>query len=188
VRATVVLCIPQTLLRSWSGPPKATIGSGESCGWSDEAERGRKRTIRFALKPGKIGRGRPPVPPEAFDPLLSFLAFGHLPGCCAAKSFTTAQPRRPGPSQGIEIGPQSGLLGVDGSPRGDEKGTRFKAVAAPATVSGESFITMPLGQPGKAMNAEDPRARRPAIKRRRRIHTGRGVLVMAQLLLAGFVC
>ena len=57
------------------------------------------------------------------------------------------------------------------SPSGDEKGMRCgdvvpNAVAAPATVSGESFVRSHwvLG-PGKAMQGTDPRARRPAVSR-----------------------
>jgi hypothetical protein len=51
----------------------------------------------------------------------------------------------------------------DGSPKGDEKGTRFKTEAAPATVSGEPVAKAPLGQPGKAAASTEPQARRPAI-------------------------
>ena len=51
----------------------------------------------------------------------------------------------------------------DGSARADEKGTWFKAMAAPATVSGEPNAKLPLGQPGKAAVGAEPRARRPAI-------------------------
>jgi len=41
-------------------------------------------------------------------------------------------------------------------PEGGEKGTRFKAVAAPATVSGELVAKLPLGKPGKAVTSTDP--------------------------------
>ena len=37
------------------------------------------------------------------------------------------------------------------------------AAAAPATVSGEPEPQRPLGQPGKAVKGDDPRARRPAV-------------------------
>jgi hypothetical protein len=42
-----------------------------------------------------------------------------------------------------------------------------KSAAAPATVSGESYVIMPLGTsgPGKATRDEDPQARRPAVSR-----------------------
>ena len=42
----------------------------------------------------------------------------------------------------------------DGSPQGDEKGTRCEAAAAPATVSGELVAIMATGQPGKAVTGE----------------------------------
>jgi hypothetical protein len=42
-----------------------------------------------------------------------------------------------------------------------------KSAAAPATVSGESYVIMPLGTsgPGKATRDKDPQARRPAVSR-----------------------
>jgi hypothetical protein len=51
-----------------------------------------------------------------------------------------------------------------------------ESVAAPATVSGESSVSMPLGFPGKATEGNDPQARRPAVTVVTREHVGRGVL------------
>jgi len=46
---------------------------------------------------------------------------------------------------------------------GDQKGTRSKAAAAPATVSGESVLAQATGYLGKAKATDrDPQARRPA--------------------------
>src|SRR5208337_2552535 len=72
--------------------------------------------------------------------------------------------RRPLPAP---VRPSS--LDGDGSLRGSKGNTvqarKAEAVAAPATVSGETTPLMITGKPGRSASVVDPRARRPAIAR-----------------------
>src|SRR5271167_2138831 len=72
--------------------------------------------------------------------------------------------RRPLPAP---VRPSS--LNGDGSLRGSKGNTvqarKAEAVAAPATVSGETTPLMITGKPGRSASVVNPRARRPAIAR-----------------------
>ena len=78
-------------------------------------------------------------------------------------------------TRGLPALHQSDRFGPDGSPRGSKGNTggaaTLQAVAAPATVSGETTPRRITGKPGRSAFVLDPRARRPAIARTIAMHS-----------------